>query len=339
MNSRIAALVCGLLTLVLLLGGGTTALDLSARGQEPQPEAGTEVLANLAAGRVAILVCKDGMVVATAESPVEPGTLPPMIVPLSAFRVGVLLGPLEWIWPGSGRSPLRLDAALRRAGGEAARARNTTIADAASDIETIGLAFLTPLRSAAAQIHSRLRLQQKDVLAELLLAGYAKEYGPEVWSLRYRLEQHLLRGDFYETVVHRPEYIQLYPPEKGQPHTLVETRYPPDDASEPRLLDLLIGGDSRVSALHRGDAPMERAAERVEKGESQKVPFLDGVDLLRASMQAVTPRDRRQMLAAIKENTGVEWLAGEELSAPALPQEKREPGAPSLYKQPKPPRD
>ena len=301
-------------------------------------EGGSELVANLAAGRVAVLVCKDGIVVATAESRVEPDTLPPMLVPLSAFRAGVVLGPVEWIWPGSGRSPLRLDAQLRRVGESIARLKPSNVANAASDIETLGLAFLGPLRTAAGQIHSRLHIERKELFTELLLTGYAKDYGPEVWSLRYRVEQQLLRGDFYQTIVHRPEYIQLYPPEKGQPRTLVETHYPPEDSSEPPLEELLKNGESRIAALRKADPTIGRVAELLEKGEAQKVAFPDGLEFLRAAIQAVTPSGGRQMIATVREEKGFEWIQGEEMTGPAIPQEKREPGAPSLYKQPKPPR-
>ena len=337
---RIPLLVrCALaLSLNTLLSGANTPIMSPAPARQIQTEAASETVANLAAGRVAILVCKDGIVVATAESRVEPDTLPPMIVPLSAFRVGVVLGPIEWIFPGSGRGPLRLDVELRRAGSLAAPQKASKESNPASDIETIGLAFLGPLRDAAARIHSRLRLERKEMFTELLLAGYAPDYGPEVWSLRYRVEQQLLRGEFYQTVVHRPEYVQLYPPEKGQPRTLVESHYPPEDASDPPLAELLAGHDARITALRNADAGLDRAAGFLEKGESQKVFFVDGLEFVRAVMQGVIPRDRRQMIATIRQDKGVEWVAGAELAGPAIPREKGAPGAPSLYKQPKPPR-
>ena len=82
----------------------SSAKEVRGKAQQTQFESGSELLANLAAGRVEVLVCRDGIVVATAESYVEPDTLPPMIVPLSAFRVGVFLGPVEWTWPGSSRA-------------------------------------------------------------------------------------------------------------------------------------------------------------------------------------------------------------------------------------------
>ena len=313
------------------------AMESRAARQEAQTEAGSEIVANLAAGRVGVLVCKDGIVVATAEAPVEPNTLPPVIVPVSAFRVGVLLGPVEWTWPGSGRRPLRLDAALHSAGGTIGRLQASKDVNAASDIETLGLAFLSPLRTAAGQLHSRLPIERDAIFAELLLVGYEKDYGPEVWSLRYRVEQTLLRGEFYQTTVHRPEFIQLYPPEKGQPRTLVETHYPPGDSSELPLVDLLKNGDSRIAALRRADVGMGRAADLLDKGESRKVLLVDGLELLRATLQAVTPRDRRQMIATIREDRGVEWVLGEQMAGPAYPKDNRAPAAPSLYKQPRPP--
>jgi len=328
-----------LLPLLWLAAGraGPAPLSPSRASQQPQAESTSEVVANLAAGRVAVLVCRDGVVVATAESRVEPDTLPPVIVPVSAFRVAVLLGPVEWIWPGSGRTPLRLDAALRQAGQTAALFKPHNVENTATDIETLGLAFLEPLRNAAGEIHSPLHMERKELFTEVLLAGYIPEYGAEIWSLRYRVEQHILRGDFYQTVVHRPEYIQLYPPEKGQPRVLVETHYPPEDATEPTLMEQLRSGEIRLAALRRADERLGRVADLLEKGEGQKVWFVDGLEFLRAAMQAVSPQGRRQMIATVRQDKGVEWVVGEQMSAPAIPGEKREPAAPTLYKHPKPP--
>ena len=56
-------------------------------------------------------------------------------------------------------------------------------------------------------------------------------YGPEVWHVNYSMEQFPQRGDYWETRIHRAKYLQDWPPEKGQPLTLVEFDYPPDDKS------------------------------------------------------------------------------------------------------------
>jgi len=301
-------------------------------------QSGNEVVANLAAGRVAVLVAKDGIAVATAESPVEPGTLPPVIVPLTSLRVAVLLGPVEWVMQDSNRPPIRLDAELRKAAGGAG-ADNSKYEMPATDIEEIGLGFLDPLRAVAGQLHTPLHLQPNELFAELILAGYATGYGPEVWSLRYHVEQELLRGDFYRTSVHRPEYVQLYPPDKGQPHTLMETRYPPNDPNDPPILDLLKSNDSRLAALRAADPGLGRAADLLGHGESQKIKIDDGLEFLRAAFQGVSPHDARVMMIVIREQKGMEWVLGETAVAPpaAEPQKNGQPAppaAPSLRKKP-----
>ena len=117
----------------------------------------------------------------------------------------------------------------------------------------------------------------------------------------------------------------------------METRNPPEDTSEPLLVELLTNNDQRIAPLRGADPGLGRAADHLEKGESQKIPMVDGLEFLRAALKAVIPRDRRQMIATIRDDKGVEWVLGEELAGPATPAEKREPTAPSLYKQPKPP--
>jgi len=322
-----------------ILFAGATGLPASSTAPTPPPQqSADEVVANLAAGRVAVLIAKDGLAVATAQSQIEPGTLPPLIVPLSSLRIAVLLGPVEWTWPGTGRTPLRLDVALRQSTPARRPANASNYAIPATDIETIGLSFLEPLRNAAALLHGPLHMQPHEVFTELLLVDYEPGYGPEAWSLRYRAEQELMRGDFYRTAVHRPEYVQLYPPDKGQPKTLMETTYPPNDPNEPTILDLLKTSDSRLAFL-AADSGLKRAEELLVRGESQKIKIEDGVELLRAAFQTVTPRGSRQMILKITEEDGMKWVLGEG-ELPALTREQQkgvQNGPPSLIKKPSPP--
>jgi len=330
---RLCPVAGAVLAALLIAAVMPAARDLAAQSTQ---QTTSEVIANLAAGRVAVLIAKDGIAVATAESQVEPRTHPPLIVPLGSLRVGVLLGPVEWEWPGTNRPPLRLDAELRRNafGFQAASSKyNET---PTSDIEGIGLGFLEPLRNAAGQLHAPLHLQPRELFTELLLVGYAQGYGPEVWSLRYHMEQEILRGDFYRTAIHRPEYVQLYPPERGQPKTLLETRYPPNDPGEPWIVDLLKENDSRLAALRGADPGLGRAADLLEHGESQKIKISDGLEFLRAAVQSISPRDARQMILMITEQKGMEWVLGESELAPAPPLDKREgqPNRPTLLTKP-----
>jgi hypothetical protein len=304
-----------------------------AGAQEPANE---EVVANLAAGRVAVLVTKSSIVIATAESKVEAGTLPPLIVPLGSFRAAVLLGPAEWMWPGGARPATRMDAEMRRAPSTRSHGNSKSIGTEGSDIEDLGLAFLEPLRAMAGQLHGRLRLNPQETFVEVLLADYANGYGPEVWSLRYHAEQVALRGEYYQTRVHRPEYIQLYPPDKGQPKTLVEARYPEDTPGEPPLLDLVRGNDPRLAALRQADAGLGSAAAHIEKGDSPHIRDADGVEFVRAAQQSVVPREARQMIAVISEKEGFQWVLGQSVLAAPTVASPTAPGAPTLLKKPNP---
>ncbi|MBI3661973.1 MAG: hypothetical protein HY234_02845 [Acidobacteria bacterium] len=297
-------------------------------------EAGQEVVANLAAGRVVIFVAKDGIAIAANESHIEADSRPPLVAQLSGKRIAILLGAVEWVLPASGRPPLRLDFELPRAiapltGG--ARLQQ----EQASDLEPIGTALLEPLRTVVPQLTRKMDLAPEESLVEMLVVGYEEQYGPEVWLLKYRLAQEPLRGDFWRSRVLRPSYTQLYPPEKGQPRTLVEVRYPPEE-SAPALLDLFQQSDARLTPLRTSNVQVARASEKLARGESNKALLDDAVVFLRASLDAIAQPDTLQIVAVIKETRGFEWI----LAPPAALQQKaedvkpREPGAPSLRKKP-----
>lgn len=295
-------------------------------------EAGQEVVANLAAGRVVIYVARDGIVVGTVEQRLEPGSRPPLVIPLGERRIGILLGAAEWSAPALGQPPVQLDRELPRLAAESAPRRLQDDSFQASDIESLGVAFLERLRVVAGQLHSKLDLQPDEPLAELLLVGYTEQYGPEVWNLRYRVVQEVLRGNFWRTRVMRPSYTQLYPPEKGQPRTLIEVRYPPE-GSDPTLLELLQKNDPRLSRLRIADPQMIRATEHVARGETHKAPAADAAAFLRAALPIIAEPDANLVLGIIREESGLEWIL-----APPEPLEKadkgkpREPGAPTLRK-------
>src|SRR5487761_712539 len=68
-----------------------------------------EVAVNLAEGRVVICAAKDGIILAAMDAHGEPGSRPPAIAVLSAERMGVMLGAVEWEQPDSKDKPIRLD--------------------------------------------------------------------------------------------------------------------------------------------------------------------------------------------------------------------------------------
>ena len=300
-------------------------------------ESRQEVVASLAAGRVVVYVANDGIVIAAAEpaaGSVEPGSHPPAVFPLGGSRVGILVGAVEWVLPGSGRPPVRLDRELPRLASEAAPLRRQPEPGQASDIESIGVALLERLRAVAGEFHHKLDLKPEEPLLELLLVNYLEGYGPEVWELKYRVAQDVLRGDFWRTRVLRPSYTQLYPPEKGQPRTLIEVRYPPD-ASGPTLLGLLNQNDPRLARLRTADPAMTRATEHLERGQGNKASADDAAAFLRAALVAISSTNAKLTLGVLREDKGIEWVL-----APPEPLQKadegklREPGAPTLRKKP-----
>jgi len=294
-----------------------------------------EVVANLAAGRAVVLVGKDGIAVGTLEAHAEADTRPPLIVPLGSFRVAVLLGAAEWVTPDMSRPPLRLDAELRRVAGLLPGPRKEQ-ATATSDIEQFGIAFLEPLRAAAARLHRKLDWPKDEVLVELLLVQYVEAYGPEVWSIRYTLEQEPMRGEFYNTRVPRPRYMQLYPPEKGQPHTLMEASYPRSGTPLPLLVDMLKSNDPRLARLRNADTQLANAADKLDHGEGQKIPAKEGLQFMRAALNSISEEKDHQMAVVIRQREGLEWVAGESEVAigPSADDKTREPGAPTLRKKP-----
>jgi hypothetical protein len=295
-----------------------------------------DVVRTLATGSVIISVGANGIVIGALEGRVEPGSRPPLVVPVGGRRLGILLGAVEWATPASGRAPVRLDRELPTLASEAARPRPATDPyPTASDIESLGVAFLERLRAVAGELHRKLDLKPEEPLVELLLVGYAEHYGPEVWLLKYRIAQEAFRGDYWRTRVLRPSYTQLYPPEKGQPRTLIEVRFP--DESGATLLELLRQNDPRLVRVAASDPRIARAAGYLERGESQKAPAGDTAEWLRATMGAVRAADEKQILGVLYEERDLEWIL-----APPEPPEKaqqgkpREAGAPTLRKKPPP---
>jgi hypothetical protein len=296
---------------------------------------GQEIVANLASGRVVIYVAKDGIAIAANDGRVEAESRPPLVALLSGKRIAIFLGAAEWVHPASGRPPLRLDAELPSALGKLVGTGPRLQQEQASDLEPIGLALMEPLRTVTPYLTRKMDLGPDDPLVEIILVGYEEGYGPEVWLLKYRVAQEPLRGDYWKTRILQPSYTQLYPPEKGQPRTLVEVRYPPEDKG-PSLLELLQQSDERLTPLRTSNAQVARASEKLASGESNKALLDDSVQFLRATLDAIAPPETTQIVAVISERRGFEWI----LAPPAAVMKKaedakpREPGAPTLRKPP-----
>jgi hypothetical protein len=316
----------------LIAGLTTNIARVAAQATSDSPQ--EEIVANLAAGRVVIAVVKDAILIATIENPIEAQTRLPVPVLLGTRRVGVILGTVDWFSPSSQLELARLDKELPHL-------RSQTVLDTphlhqaqaggeATDIQSIGQGLRDRLNEIAKQMHTNLHLPPSEPIAQLIVADYLPAYGPEIWQITYALEQLPEHGDYWDTRVPRPRYLQFWPPEKGQPRTLVEFRYPPEDNSAP-LIDLLRAKDPRLEKICASDAKMREVADRFLAGESGKVLAADAVQFLRAAFTAIASPKDRETMAMIAEQTGFEWL----LAPPPEPkkpgqQAEREPGAPSL---------
>jgi len=299
-----------------------------------------EVAVNLAEGRVIVCAAKDGIIVATADTHSERGSRQPVVVALSALRAGVLLGAVEWIQPESSDKPIRLDSELERI---AAVALNTSgrpnYSNSATDIESLGVALLERLRDIAGQLHQKINIAEDEPLVRLVLVDYVPDYGPEAWAIDYHIRQDSLANDYWRTRVLRPSYNQLYPPEKGQPRTLVEVRYPPANraTAEPELLDLLRQNDPRLAQLRAANDVLAKSVAFVAGGESQKSLAASDAEFLRAALPAVTPPETKLTMALVDFDRGFHWLIqppAAAVPAPPADEKPREPDAPTLRRKP-----
>ena len=299
-----------------------------------------EVVADLAAGRVVIAVVKDSILIATVENPIEAQTRPPIPVQLSSERLAVVLGAIDWFSPSSRQDFARIDQELPRLRGRVLgggpHISQTEGGSEASDIEVIGQGLLTRLNTVAGYLHSKIEQPAEDPLTELVIADYLTGYGPEVWQVTYNIDQEQQQGDYWDTRVMRPKYLQFWPPEKGQPHTLVEFAYPPENPPTP-LLDLLRAKDPRLEKVVASDPKMAEVATRFIEGDSKKIRSEDALQFLRAALAAIAPPDARQTFATIGEESGFAWV----LQPPQEPAHGRQvasspqqTGAPSLLKHP-----
>ena len=328
--ARAGAACCVFLALFLCVDSHLSA----AQNSSEMP--GEEIIANLAAGRVILCVAKDGIIIGTIENPIEAQTHVPAPVALAGRRAGVVLGAVDWFSPSSRVQLARLDRELPqlrpRMGGASPHLQAPSAGVEAQDIEAIGQGLLERLSDIARQLHGKIDLPDNQPVVQVVLADYLEGYGPEIWELSYSIDQEFQQADYWNTRFERPVYQQFYPPKKGEPHTLVEFKYPPEDAS-PALIDLLRQNDPRLAAIRASDAKMAQVVTKLLGGESTKIPSEDAVQFLRAAMEAIAAPKTRETMGIIRPDSGFDWILRPPPEAtPALRLENpnREPGAPSL---------
>jgi hypothetical protein len=298
----------------------------------PQERAG-EMAIRQATGRVVFCVTKDTIIIAAVDGGGAPGSRPPAIQPLGAGRVAVVLGAVDWTRGGADK-PTQLDAELeamvRKVVGAASKA--DPLDQAANDIETIGVTLLDFVRPLITVIHHKLDLAADEPLIEVLLAGYTEGYGPEIWSLRYRVQQRNLGNDYWDTRPMRPAYYQLYPPEKGQPRTFLEAQYPPKLA--PLGLLRATQSDAAVGRIRSSSQQINEAVTAILNGESTKAEARPVEDFLRAALPVVAGAQAKSAIGALDQTFRFQWLLAPEDARPVTttdaPPQPTEPERPSL---------
>jgi len=293
-----------------------------------------EVVVNQAAGRVIVAVVKNAILIGTVEHSIEQATRLPTPVQLSTLRAGVILGAVQWNSPSLQKDLARLDLELphlrQSVGEEGPRLLSGAEGLEASDIEAIGKPLRERVNTLAGDLHSNLQWPETEPVLVVVVADYLQNYGPEVWQLSYAMDQQQQHGDYWVTSVRQPVYSQSWPPEKGQPHTLMEFAYPPENAPVP-LLDLVRKKDPRIEALIRSDQKMADTANKFLSGESTKISAADATQFLRAALTAISAPDSQQSMAVIRENNGFDWILPPPAEPkPTVPQQDRPPDAPSL---------
>jgi hypothetical protein len=318
---------------------GIACLYTRAAAQTQAPE--DEIVANLAGGRVIVHVAGDGNIIfAAINEPVEAGGVPPRVVEVDAAHVAVLLGASEWRLPAD-PNPVRLDRNFERIRARDPKYQYNT-AEAEPDLETIGVAVLEKLRPLTAQLHHKIDLLPDEPLLEMVLIGYApNHYGPEVWTVEYRVQQEQVatRGEYWQTRVLRPRFTQLYPPEKHAPRMIVEARYPAE-LKTPTLMALIQGNDPVIAHLRGSDARFAKVIEAVDKGQAQKAAPTDAADFLRAVLPLIADK-QPFILAKMEEQHGFDWIVPPdepvERANKGEEDKNRPPDAPSLRRRPNPP--
>jgi hypothetical protein len=334
MNCRAAgcAFVCGW----WLLAAAASFFAPTAHAQSGDRE--DEIVANLAGGRVIIHVARDGNIIFGAiDEPVELGGVPPRVLNLDSRHIGLLLGASEWKVPAAPK-PVRLDKSYERVSSGQDKSAQY-IGEAEPDLETIGVSLLEKLRPLVAQLHHKLDIAPDDPLLELVIIGYGtNDYGPEVWRVEYRVQQEEIstREDYWQTRILRPRFTQLYPPEKHEPHTLVEMSYP-EETKDASLKALIQSDDPIIAKLRSGDQRFAKVIEDLDHGQAQKASPADAADFMRAVLPLMAGK-QSFVVGKMEEQHGFDWIVPPEEPVEKAKEEdkNRPPEAPSLLRKPKP---
>ena len=315
-----------------------TALLLTAIPAAAQED---EIVANLAGGRVIIQVAGDGIVFGAIDHPLEAKSVPPRVAMVGSSHIGIFFGASEWQVPAQPQ-PIRLDRNISNIRSSTAPNNIYRVPGSGDpDLELIGVGFLEKLRPLVSQLHHKLDLKPDEPLMEIVLIGYGPQgYGPEVWLVDYGAEQESISSrtdDFWQTRVLRPRFTQLYPPEKHEPKTLFEIRFPATLQDVP-LLGLIQANDPRIAQLRSSEQRFNKVCEHIEKGQANKASMQDAADFMRAALPFVAGNSHF-IEAEMGEAGGFQWIV-----PPEEPRERAQRGedknrpadAPTLFRKPNP---
>jgi len=298
-----------------------------------------EIVANLAGGRVIILVARDTIIFAAIDHPIEATGVPPRVAGLGPEHVGILFGASEWQIPAQPR-PIRLDREIpeiRMPPKNVYRPPDS----GEPDLEAIGVAYLEKLRPLVSQLHHKIDLKPEDPLFEVVLIGYPRDYGPEVWLMEFRIEQELLGGnnELWQTHLLRPRFTQIYPPEKHQAKTIVEALFPADQQAVP-LMGLIQSNDPRIAQIRNSDPKFGKVVELLERGQANKADPDASASFLRAVLPVLAGKSSF-VQGKMPETGGFEWIVPPEEPVEKAKknedQDKDRPAdAPTLKRKPNP---
>ena len=310
-------------------------LAAAQRAPAQDRERGNEIVANLAGGRVIIHVARDKIVFAAIDQPVEPNSIPPRVLSIDHSHIGILLGASEWRLT-SDPKPVRLDKDFPHVPG-----KNPQYAadpqEVAPDLDVIGVAFLERLRPLVSQLHRKIEFKPDEALFEVVVIGFAPDdYGPEVWTIEYHIRQEEIanRGDFWQTRLLRPRFLQLYPPEKHAPKTLVEIRYP-GTVPGPTLEQLIQANDPDIEKLSRGEPRFLKVWESIDRGQANKAAPEDATDFLRAVLPLIS--EKASFILGTMTEGGFDWVVPPDEPVEKAKEDKNQPpDAPTLHRKPRP---
>jgi len=294
-----------------------------------------EIVANLAGGRVIILVARDTILFGAIDQPLEAKSVPPRVAALGPEHIGILFGASEWQIPAQPR-PIRLDREVPEIHPPPKNIYRPPDSGE-PDLEAIGIAYLEKLRPLVSQLHSKFDLKPEDPLFQIVLIGYPRSYGPEVWLVDYRVEQESVGGnvEYWQTHILRPRFTQLYPPEKHQAKTVVEVNFPADHQPVP-LIGLIQASDPRIAQIRNADPKFAKLVELLERGQSTKASPEDSADFLRAVLP-VLAGGSSFIEGKMGDTAGFEWIVPPQEPVEKAKQDKdRPPDAPTQVRKPNP---